>query len=146
MWEGENRGIHLGAQQKELDDWPLDVSAPNDLFIAVGRLDHGDDDHATTCMRSKSVIPCARTTMILVIWFTGVLCSRAQESGADNAHQVDEQAQQIDRLEQQIQKLESDIGSLRIEIQQLKQTKHQILDDSGGVGVVLGCSVYLISP
>ena len=75
--------------------------------------------------------------MILVIWFTGTLCCRAQEPGSDSAHQVDEQAQQIGQLEQQIRKLESDIGSLRIENQQLEQTQREILDDSGGVGVVL---------
>ena len=83
------------------------------------------------------VIPCTRTMLMLVIWFTGTLYSRAQESGSDSAHQVDEQVQQIDQLERQIRKLESDVGSLKIENQQLGQTQRQILDDSGGVGVAL---------
>ena len=54
-----------------------------------------------------------------LIWFTGTLCSGAQEPGSDSAHQVDEQAQQINQLERQIRKLESEIGSLKIENQQL---------------------------
>ena len=83
------------------------------------------------------MIPFTRAMMILAIWFTGTLCSRAQEAALDSTHQVAEQVQQIDQVERQLRKLESDIGSLKNEHQQLEQTQRRILNDSGGVGVVL---------
>lgn len=107
------------------------------LLPAVALSIHSDDGHVTRSLRSESVIPCTRITMILVFWLAGTLCSSAQEPGSDSTHQVDEQVQQIDQLERKIRKLESDIGSLKIENQQLEQTQRQILDDSGGIGVVL---------
>jgi hypothetical protein len=75
--------------------------------------------------------------MILVIWLTCTLCSRAQESGSDRTHEVDEQTRQLDQLEGRTQRLESDIRRLEVENRRLEENQRQILDNSGEVGIVL---------